>query len=337
MISRLLQSNHPSMALFLIPLTALVWIVPIMFPVHFSPYLQAAPFQKLLHMLTQITWISNTLFILIILFEALWLNIIVDKFKLTPTSNYMTAFIFILLSACFPVILWHLNILVANICLLAVINFSFEIYHNENPINNAFKCGMIISLASLFYWPALSFGLFTFAALIVLEKPSIRHLTVYLTGLILPFIYYLVYLFYFDRTDELISVLSGFYLNPFTLITRFDYSDITLISLLLIFMIPAFPSFYKHMVSNNISVRQMLSLLILFLLLSVLMIGYTQSGSLPLFFGIIPISIYLAIILSRLKKNFLAEVFILLMLLVILFHQAVCCDILNKSFSIFTR
>ncbi|MFQ5335648.1 MAG: DUF6427 family protein [Flavobacteriales bacterium] len=332
MFTRIFRSNNPANAFYLIAALVLLWIIPMYAPVSFAPRLYPAPLQKLTLLPAGWAWLRHLLVLALIAASAIVFNLTVDKYKLLAARNYMVAFYFVVVSYFFPAL--H----IAAALFLSVLNIdcAFGMFHSSAPRKEAFLCGLILAAAFLFYPPAALLLLFSVFAIFILSVSSFRHLFILLIGFLLPCLYYGVWLFWTDRLDAYMEnafIFSHMHTAAFLELKITTLAPLALASLLVLL---AIPPCYRQMSTCVISVKKMYSLLLLCAALSLSMMWFAGSGTLPLLFALAPFALFFTIFLQAIKRTFLAEAVLCIFIALGIFKQLADCGLLSISFPNFT-
>ena len=199
-----------------------------------------------------------------------------------------------------------------------------SLYKSNNPLPPIFDAGLLnIALASLFYFPALVFMLFLLLGLFVLRPFKWREWVVSFMGLVAP--YFLISLYYFWN-NQLLFFYST--LLPFNIGGGFKFSEtllpgmwamLGLLTMLLLLAIGKIQSnYYKMAVRSR---NYILSLFIL-LLIGVLSVFLSPEKSLnALQILALPIAVLIAFYFIHVKRLFMAEVLLILLIASIILSQ----------------
>jgi len=147
---------------------------------------------------------------LLIILQALLLNHLVIKHKLSRALSTIPAAIFVLFS-CFVLepIIFH-PALFANLFALLSLASLFKIYKKHLPVATIFNSGFYMTIASLIYPPYLIFLILLILGLFSLRNLSIKESLQLLIGCLAPIYFASVY-FYFSGNFSLLT--DHFYSN----------------------------------------------------------------------------------------------------------------------------
>jgi hypothetical protein len=120
---------------------------------------------------------------------AIYFNYVLNRERLFARKTYLPALSFILLSSWMSSFSILSMPVVANFLLFIAFAKSLSLYHLPNARKSCFEIGLLVSLASVFYFPAVGF-IILFLLLIILLRPfQLQEFIAYLLGILL--VYYL--------------------------------------------------------------------------------------------------------------------------------------------------
>jgi hypothetical protein len=156
----------------------------------------------------------------IVIFQAMQLNYVTGKLRMFNNSNYTAALSYVLLCGLLPE--WN-NItpaLIANSFILWSLSFFGAVYGSESPGKFVFNVGVVTGISVMLYPPVITlFGLMMLA-IIVLRSVTLREVTVYIFGFLLPFYFLAAGLFLKDDLSVLKSQVLQINWHPLILKDR---------------------------------------------------------------------------------------------------------------------
>ena len=189
----------------------------------------------------------------------------------------------------------------------------FRIYKQEHDLKTIFECGVLFSIASLFYAPAILFAVLVFVGLIVLTSFNLRQWISGIVGLCLPYIIVVSLAFCFNSLENVREVirfnLFTPHQEPFNELIPIGFSCY----LALLFVLSVAYAFAGNL--KKVSIRKYYLILIFFL--AIVLGSYLTMSCLDysfLFFGLLPITIYVTNYMINIRRNFWAEVLFLIIL-----------------------
>ncbi len=196
----------------------------------------------------------------------------------------------------------------------------FKMYKNERELRTIFECGVFFSIATLFYAPIIYLSLLIFIGLATLVSFYWRQWLAAIVGVLSPIVLVFTLAFCFDSLPQQLEVWKT---NLHTI-----HSDLTLtlvptvysFFLALVFIISAIYSLTRG--TRKVSVRKYYLIFAFFLaivLAATFFISYVSMDF--LFFGLLPVAIYISNYMVNIRRPIIAEIlFLLLVVFVVLVH-----------------
>jgi hypothetical protein len=138
------------------------------------------------------------IFHLIVIVQALRLNILVSRFKMFQQVSYFPAFTFVLLTALFP--FWDAisSGLIANAFIIWILVKLNRLYDQTQPKTLEFNIGMIVGVSILLYEPIAILIPVVIFALVIIRPFRLTEWLVLMMGILLPFYFVFTYVFLTD-------------------------------------------------------------------------------------------------------------------------------------------
>lgn len=134
--------------------------------------------------------------------EAFLLNFLLQQHQILTRKNWLPALLTVVFGSCTPGLLWPLPEQFAGLLILAALYLLLGTYRQDKALSPVFNSGMLLGIASLFYFPAFLFFFFFFIVVIMLRPFVWREWLMLLIGFLLPFIYSGVWFFWNDSLDD---------------------------------------------------------------------------------------------------------------------------------------
>lgn len=204
MIVRLLKSNNAS-ALVALPLVALaLWSFAFFVPDTASIKHTMPLYELLVRPMQNIGWLSKIIAVLLIIGEGFLLNYIVNENDvLTKKTNLPALFYIVFISNNSSMLELH-PIIFSNLFLLFALSKILSSYRKDIAFSQFFDTGLLISLATLFYFPCIVFLPIIGIALIIFRPFLWREWLISFIGVVVPYIFVLTYYFWNGTTDYLL-------------------------------------------------------------------------------------------------------------------------------------
>jgi hypothetical protein len=241
----------------------------------------------------------------LIVFEAIYLNLLLNKYEVLYKNTYLPSLFYVLAMSFSSQVTFFHPILFVNLLMLFVLNKSFSLFKNEAPESAIFDSCFILSLATLFYFPTVMLFVFFLFSLEFLRTFRIREWLIAIVAFSLPYFFLSVFAFCSNTLTPFISDLRSnlsfhkIHMDPvFT-----NKLNLFILCFLLIFLfslVKLRTNFYK----NSIKTRGEQQILFTYL---ILVIGafFLESGTQYIHFTLaaIPVSTFVAYYYMTPKKR----------------------------------
>jgi hypothetical protein len=260
-------------------------------------------------------WAGPLLGVLLVNLQGIHLNLVLNKHEVLYKQSWLPALLYVVLASLLPAFLWLHPLLFVNTILIFALDKIFSLYKSPGPLSLAFDGAFLLSLASLFYLPAVVLGLFYFLCLLILRPFSWREWTVGILGWLLPF--FLAFTWYF-LNDQLLLFYEQVFISgikreiDLRQIFNIGYSfSLAVVGLLFILSLLRLQTNYFKNVTKARLIQQLLVLMIPICLLSVLV---SRDEWLFRFSPLaLPLSVYLAYYFLSSRKIWISEALFLLL------------------------
>jgi hypothetical protein len=325
MILKFFKQTLPQVIVIFVLLTILLWLRSFynsdVFPFYFDSI--KMPFYSLIT-----NWLTNNIFYSriftfgVMLFTGFYLLQINSKHIIIKQRTYLPAFFYlILISSIRP--LHQINPSVfAAFFIVFTLDHILSIYHKEDVLDNLFKAGFYIAIASLFYAPAILYFIAVLLSIISIRSFNLRECCVAILGFFTPWFFYFFYHYFFS--NDLLAIFRILNLNLFTEVNN-DNNGVLLyvcaIYLLILFMITGV-FLVKTLPIQKISVRKFHGAFFWFNLTSIAIIFLIPSVSLEIvYIAIIPITFQFAHYFTTSNRKFWPEFFFISLIAISILMQ----------------
>jgi len=268
----------------------------------------------------QYRFLSVLLSFLFLIIQALMFNrIITDKGLVDRNSQLPALFYIVLMSNNFSLMglqpVWF-----ANFFLIISLDKIFDVFNEDDVFIEVFNVGFFISLASLFYIPALWFILLIISALFIYFLVNIRGILASVIGFLTPYGFVALYYFWHDRLGEKASELFNFNLLFSELsfyITPIGWASIGVIGL--VALVAIFRIYFGGLSDKPVRIRKRFHVLITFFIIAAITVPFA-GGKMYLHQAVlmIPLAAILARFFQDNRKVFWNEFFFTLLIVLII-------------------
>src|SRR5690606_29133654 len=165
--------------------------------------------------------------------QAIMLNKFVKDNKLMQAPSYLIGMSYLLITSLFPEWQTFSSPLIVNTFLIAVLHQLSTLYNSTHPKTTLFNIGLMIGVASFFYFPSASFLLLMIAGLIFTRPFRINEWLIGLLGAITPYYFLIAWLFITDKWNTY-KIPAIHVAKPFFKDSTWSYIAIGMIVFLLI-------------------------------------------------------------------------------------------------------
>ena len=203
MIIRFLKSNNASALLFLPLIAIVIWVFGFFDPI-IIPLKHAMPlYEMVAGIFINTPWLSTLIGLVLVISEAFLLNYIVNENEVLSKQSYLPALFYIVFMSNNKAMLTLHPLLFGNLFILFAAHKLLSSYRKDNTFSQAFDAGMLISVATLFYFPFIVFLPLLGIGLIILRPFSWREWLISFLGAAPPYLFVICYYFWYDILNYL--------------------------------------------------------------------------------------------------------------------------------------
>lgn len=203
MFIKFFKSNNASALLFLPAIAIVIWVFGFIHPT-VLPVKHTMPLYELMAgSFINIPWLSCLIALILVVGEAFLLNFIVNENEVLSKQNYLPALFYIVFMSNNNAMLTLHPLLFGNLFLLLAIQKLLSSYRKDKAFSEAFDAGLLISIASLFYFPFAVFLPLLGIGLIILRPFNWREWLISFIGALIPYLFVITFYFLYDKLDYL--------------------------------------------------------------------------------------------------------------------------------------
>ena len=325
MLLKFFKQTLPQVIVMIILLTVLIWLRSFasdqVYPYYFDSI--KMPFYAFIS-----NWLSNNIFygralvFIVMLFTGFYLLQINSKHIIIKQRTYLPAFLYLVLISSF-ITLHQINPAVfASLLIVFVLDHILSIYHKENVLDNLFRAGFYIAIASFFYAPAILYFIALLLSIISIRSFNLREWIAAFIGLITPWFFYFFYHYFVN--NDLLTIYRTLNLNLFTEVNNDSNSPLLYIFYaygILLFIITGF-FLVNTLPTQKISVRKFHGSFFWFNLVSIAIIILIPSVSIEIaYIAIIPIIFQFTHFFTTSNRKFWPDFLFLLLIVISILMQ----------------
>lgn len=317
MFVRIFKTTQPLPLVLLALVSGAMWFISWVFHFRVHPADGMPLYDLFYYLLRNLPgWSLALTGFLLVTSQAIHFNYLLNKHDILYKQSWLPALLYVILGGLIPAFLGFHPVLFVNSVFILALERIISLYKNPSPLSLAFDSALLFSIAALFYLPCAVFFVFYGIAMLILRPFNWREAVAGMLGLIIPFLFALLYYFMNDQLDTFTDRLfhTGI-ATDFTLAHLsagpFLYSAVFVILLLVMSVIRLQGNYYKNVTKARL-VQQMMLMFIPFGLFTVVISRDTDMWRYMIL--LIPFSMYLGYYFLSAGKKILAElVFILLL------------------------
>ncbi|TVQ11290.1 MAG: hypothetical protein EA361_12820 [Bacteroidetes bacterium] len=265
-------------------------------------------------------FLSVLLSFLFMILQAWMFNRVITGKNLVDRNSMLPALVYIvLMSSSFSLFGLH-PVWFANFFLIITLDKMFDVFRDEAVFVEIFNVGFFVSLASLFYFPALIFIFLIISALIIYFLVNIRGIIASLIGLFLPYMFAALY-YYWNDISIAEVFLAGNIQVDVAFLTRhiIPFGWVSIIVIGLTGLIAVSRLYLGALRDKPVRIRKRYQVLFIYLIIAVVSV-LIAGKTINIHHGIImlPLSAIVAGFFQENKKSLLNEIIFTLLLLLML-------------------
>lgn len=317
---QLFRTNQPLVAVLLLLYALLLRAHNFIFPTNWQPHNPDIFSQMIYSWVGTNSFGANLIALLLVFTQALMLNAVINRHKMTRQASYYTGFAYIFVASCLPEFLQLHPIHFVNTFLILVLMELFNSYKKHIAASEVFNIGFFIAICSLFYFSANVFLLLALVGLMTIRSFNLKEVTIILIGYFVPFFLLGTFLFWEDRFNEFIPIIGNFSLFDF----HFEYAwySFLKLGLIAILVLWALLKYQAFLFKTNIQVQKNIGVIYWTLLIGGLSFIYQSHVEFGHFLILaVPLGICFGFGLLNIKNKAVADFWHLILLVIVLILQ----------------
>lgn len=265
---------------------------------------------------------SVLLVVFITFINALQINRLTIKNHLFKEHTLLPGMFYALFSSILIAFIPASDVHFATFFILLAIQSIFSSYNNVKSADDIFLSGFYLSVATLFYFPAIILIVFGYFGFSIMRSFTAKEVLQYLLGWSTPFYLVMIYQYY---SGDYNFVIPNYFFNKFgfvQLISGFNLVELIIISLVTILCLYFLLNFSNYMGKKVIVAQKRINILYFFLLFAFLMVFiYANLNLTHLVLIVIPASIFITFNILDVKINIWPEIIHLLLVLILVINH----------------
>lgn len=257
--------------------------------------------------------IQTTLGILLIYFQAIYINRLVIKNRLLREITLLPGLFYILLISLLPEFLSFSPQLIAVTFLLGAMSQIFKIYKKHTAAMDIFNIGFLLAMTSLFVNINTCYIILGFISLLTMRSINIKELLQLLSGAFTAtYLYHGVA--YFLNTSTIKDFTGIYTILDQNLLSLDGYSAFKVLLYLALSILMVF-AYRKFITKQGVMVQKRIDMVFWLLAISGIIIFFKKDVvPMDVYYILFPLSLHLTLFILRLKNNVFQELIFLGML-----------------------
>lgn len=301
-----------------------LFIEPVVFHVPASSnYLSQLIYDVLNFFIGDRVWIYHIVAWVLVFLQALYFNHLINYYRILQKPSYLPAMSYILVSSLLVEFTLLTPALLANTFILFSLSKILACYKKDTVLALIFDSGLMVSIASLFFFPYIVFFLFVIASLLILRPFNLREYLMAALGLLVPYYFIGVYFFWYGKLPEFWQTIQISHLSfP---VEEMKHSSMRLIIISVAPLIVILWSFFfmqSSILKMVVQVRIYITVFIFLFVSGALSMLIQFNGEFYHFVWMaLPMGLPFAIFFSEVRRRFVSGLLHLFLVLAILYFQ----------------
>lgn len=309
MLIRLFRSDVSYQILIILFLSGVLWFKAFANPI---PALSSSSDLYLYNPVFTIfsSWplLSVILAFILMIAEAIFLNLLLSSHELTPRNSALAAILYILLMSWSPEMLTINPLLICNAFLLAYLYLLLSVFEKKEAFQEIFSAAIAVSIASFFDITMAWLLILLFITMLVYRLFSWREWFISLFGFLIPYYFAAVYFFWNDKFTPFAASLQKIIKPHFVFNWSFDWISISFLIIFGVLMIWTMLAVLNIIQEKVIAVRKKYAMIIWFFIITLFTIPLASPGfSVRTTILFIPAASLLSYYFGLLKKLWIME------------------------------
>lgn len=270
------------------------------------------PFSTFLFNNFSVLWQNKTINTILTTFVyfgiGIWLNKIINDYGLLFKNTLLPSLVFVIITGIFPTFYTMDAAILIIFLQLALFITLIKLFKSNQGTQKCFDAGIIVAVASLFYFPAIAWLMLVWFSLIIFRPFVWREWVSTILGVIMLYLFLAFYYFWMNRWDDFLEVwspLKGTFWEINVFPRKSDY--LPLFPMVLILII-AFNKLFENFYKNVLLVRKTQQIMVASILITAFSYYIKPSFSINHFILLAaPMTLFLSYYFLVAKKVWMAE------------------------------
>ncbi|MFC2107647.1 hypothetical protein ACFLRY_04870 [Bacteroidota bacterium] len=316
MFIRYFKSSYLPQYILLAIITLILWAFNLIYPIEGFSEQFLQPAYDLSTSILKNIWVLVIIGILIFYIQAVFLNSMLIANDIVPKNSLIPAFVFLVIGSASFEYLTFTPLTFTVLFLIFALERLFKCYGNTKSFSEILSASLFVSIASLFFFPAIVFLLLIYIMLINFSLTNWRLWIIPIIGIVIPYLYLFAFYFVTDQLAENLDLYNVWW-NSIGIVSQ-NLLSIKFLGHVLIIILSIISILYymSHIQEKNIIIRKKMILVGFFTLISII-ISIFNVGNFDFLYILIalPLSVFISFYLGNTKIKKVHEYFIWLIII----------------------
>lgn len=310
MLLRIFRSQSPIQFFLILPLLMGLWFSSygdgiMQLPGNYDTGL----YRLLVTLILPFPIFSSIIALVLISLQALILNYLLIKNKLSLRNNLLPTYIFILLTGSTHSLTQLSAPLIASFFIMLGILNLLDMYELKDPFKECFNASFFVTIASFFYFPAIGFFLLIWVSFLIYRVISWREWMISLIGFFAASLIVWFYFFWNNQIPLVWNNIEQFYSYPEHFRVHFNISGYIIWGIIALIFLGSLSYLMNHINDKVIALRRKYWVIILMFMIGILSFIYAnQQFRFHIIFLTIPATIIINYAMLNRKKSIRSEI-----------------------------
>ena len=261
--------------------------------------------------------VINTILTTLVYFSlGIWLNKIINDYGLLFKNSLLPSVVFVIITGILPTFYTMDAAILIIFLQLALFITLIRLFKSHQGTQRCFDAGVIVALASFFYFPAIAWLVLVWFSLIIFRPFVWREWVSTIIGVITLYIFLAFYYFWTNRWDDFLMVWSPLKGNFWEINVFPRKSDYLPLFPMILILIIAFNKLFENFYKNVLLVRKVQQIMIASIFITAFSYYIKPSFSINHFILLAaPLTLFLSYYFLVAKKIWMAEGLLWLMII----------------------
>ena len=220
MLIKVFRSDFSFQILIIALLAVLLWLNGFLHPIPMPSSDAIMPFYDLIkNVLGNISWLITSIGLILVLAEAVLLNLILTNHDMAPRNSALPAILYLMLMSWSPSVLTLHPALFVNAFLIIFLYYFLKVHEQKDAFKEVFSATLTLSLATFFDLPIFILFLLVWIGFMVYRTFTWREWVISVIGFFVPLLFAAVYYFLIGNLSTVIAE----YVKFFRYVPHFNY------------------------------------------------------------------------------------------------------------------